>query len=254
MRFVSEQNDRYRVEDIFTHTDDKNFGKYFFLYPNNYLTLSKTIKETEPDKHIFFSKIQILHEQDIITTDEKMFNSQAAIFPYHSTYLFYYDNSTLPFSIPSESSTLEEDPAIIENQIRSIFESAKDEFFEDGMETAFSKNLEMIILKYGLSSIVAISKIVFDKQSNEEIVSEALRLLGRIQDQNSYNIRLWLLEQNLKNNSARIRDGALLGLASLDDTHSIPSLKKAIQEEIYPELRGDMQQVLKQLENLLLCH
>jgi hypothetical protein len=254
VRLISEQNDRYRVEDIFTHTDHKSFSKYFFFYPNYYLTLSKTIKKTEPDKHIFFSKIQLLQEQDIITTDENRSNSYSTIFPFYFTCFSYFDNSTLPCSIPSQSSTIEEDTASTENQIRSLFEFAKDEFFEDGMETAFSKNLETIILKHGISSIVALSKIVFDKQSNEEIVSEALRLLGRIQDQNTYNIRLWLLEQNLKSNSARIRDGALLGLASLDDPHSIPSMKKAIQAETYLELREDMQQVLKQLETLLPCH
>ena len=48
---------------------------------------------------------------------------------------------------------------------------------------------------------------------------------------------------------ARIRDGALLGLSFLDDAHAVSYLKRAIEREGIEELRGDMKQVLEQLEN-----
>jgi HEAT repeat protein len=57
-----------------------------------------------------------------------------------------------------------------------------------------------------------------------------------------------LLESSIFRSSARVRDGAALGLAFLDDPHAIPYLKRAIENEKYSELREDMQMVLAQLE------
>lgn len=256
MNPIVQNTSKYRIEDVLTHTDLESFRKYpFFFCTDYYLTLSKTIKETDPDKHIFFSLIQFERDFNVLTTLRERFSSHAADdFPHYFRYLIYHNNSTSPISFHPQSSTVEEDTTAIRNQIQSLFESAKDEFFEDGMETPFSNNLEMIILKHHELSILALAKALFDKSANEEIVSEALRILGRIRDHDTYNIRLWLLEQNLKRDSVRIKDGALLGLASLDDARCIPSLKRAIHEEINSELREDMQQLLRHLETPLQCH
>ena len=90
--------------------------------------------------------------------------------------------------------------------------------------------------------------IVYEKV-NAEIASEALRWLGRMDHPVSYHYRLWLLERGLRCSSAIVRDGATLGLASLDDHHAVTYLKQTIQREPCEELRKDMGQVLIQLEN-----
>ena len=64
----------------------------------------------------------------------------------------------------------------------------------------------------------------------------------------TYRERLWLLERGLYSASARARDGAVLGLAFLNDPLAVEPLKAAIKREINPELRQDMEQVLAQLE------
>jgi hypothetical protein len=51
-----------------------------------------------------------------------------------------------------------------------------------------------------------------------------------------------------------VRDGATLGLASLNDPQAITPLKQAIEREQIGELREDMQQVLDQLENICPGH
>jgi hypothetical protein len=65
---------------------------------------------------------------------------------------------------------------------------------------------------------------------------------------------LWLLERSLGSRSSRIRDGAVLGLAFLDDAAAIPYLRQVIDREPVKELRADMEQVLAQLESSLRCH
>jgi hypothetical protein len=70
----------------------------------------------------------------------------------------------------------------------------------------------------------------------------------------SYRFRLWLLERSLGSLKARIRDGAILGLSSLNDPHAISYLKLAIEQEKCSELRKDMEQVLAQLESISQCH
>ena len=78
-------------------------------------------------------------------------------------------------------------------------------------------------------------------------------MLGRMNDSITRNRRLWILESGLFSSSARIRDAAGLGLASLDDPHAIPYVRKAIDEERCDELREDLQQILEQLQETAQC-
>jgi hypothetical protein len=142
----------------------------------------------------------------------------------------------------------------------ALFAAAKDEYFEDGMESAFSRGLIRLIGEYGEKAVVELAFLILHDQVNAEIAAEALRWLGHMegpggpaptqlrQDMRSYQRRLWLLERSLFTASARLRDGATLGLASLDDPHAVRYLRRAIAQEPSPELRSDMEQVLAQLE------
>jgi len=83
---------------------------------------------------------------------------------------------------------------------------------------------------------------------NPEVLCEALRWLGRIDQVDSHSYRLWLLEKCLESSSRMIRDGALLGIAAIDDPWAIPAVRKAIEKETCRELCDDMKAVLEQLE------
>jgi hypothetical protein len=139
-------------------------------------------------------------------------------------------------------------PAFLAKQANLIFTEAKEEIFEDGMESYFSVNLSEFIKAYGHSAMEAIISIVLSNQSNMEVVSEALRVIGRLNHQLTYRERLWLLERCLYSDSAKIKDGAVLGLAFMDDPMAIHPLKSAIEREKLSDLRHDMEQVLAQLE------
>lgn len=132
-----------------------------------------------------------------------------------------------------------------------MFISGKYEFFEDGMESRFSKGLVSAIEKYGELAIEIISDLILSEKVSPEVASEALRWIGKIEHNATYENRLYLLEQSLKCSSARVRDGAILGLSFLNDFSAIDSIKKAIQSENIKLLRKNMKQVLEQLEGEL---
>lgn len=141
-----------------------------------------------------------------------------------------------------------EEPEYLDLEIRRLFWQAREQVFEDGMESEFSKELISLVRRYGNAAMEVLTHLIVNGKVNAEAASEALRWLGRMDHPASYRYRLWLLERSLLSSAARIRDGASLGLASLDDPHAIPHLKKAIGQEQYAELREDMEQVLAQLE------
>jgi hypothetical protein len=134
------------------------------------------------------------------------------------------------------------------SKTEAIFWTAKGEVFEDGMESAFSRKLNYFVKKYSEDALEAITCLIVYEKVDSEIAGEALRWLGRVDHTESYEYRRWLLERSLSLSSTRVRDGAILGLASMDDKHAIPYLRIAIEKEQFSELKADMELVLEQLE------
>lgn len=155
------------------------------------------------------------------------------------------------FGRPDSSTAKKETPEETDEAVMALFRAAKEEVFEDGMESEFSRELVRLVKKYGSVALDLMgSLIISEERVNPEIASEALRWLGRMEHAQTYRARLLLLEHGLRCSSPRVRDGALLGLASLDDPDSIPHIRLAVEWEQVEELREDMELVLAQLENV----
>ncbi|MBN3908608.1 MAG: HEAT repeat domain-containing protein [Nostoc sp. NMS1] len=137
---------------------------------------------------------------------------------------------------------------IIYSELETLFITGKEEYFEDGFESNFSRGLISCVQKYGNDAIEAITCFIVYEKISPEVASEALRWLGEINHPESYKFRLWLLERSLNCPSSRVRDGAILGLSYLNDPHAITYLERAIEQEKIMELREDMKQVLAQLK------
>jgi len=136
----------------------------------------------------------------------------------------------------------------IDEKIESLFVSAKEEVFEDGMESSFSRELVSMVREHGESAVQMIADLILQENANPEVASEALRWIGAIEHPATYHSRLSLLEQSLNCLSPWVRDGATLGLAYMEDPHAISYLKRAIDREPYKLLRRNMRQVLAELE------
>lgn len=152
-------------------------------------------------------------------------------------------NSTRQLSYPRE----------LTRQIETLFNVATSEYFEDGMEGNFSKALVLMIKVHGTSALNVIARLVSYGQVGAEVAAEALRRIGNMNHPPTYHTRLMMLGRSLQAKSAFIRDGAALGLASLDDPAAIPWVKQAVEREKIKELREDLLLVLDQLENTRLC-
>lgn len=152
------------------------------------------------------------------------------------------------------SSNVAQTASYIERRIKEQFGAAKEEIFESGVENEFTRELASLINEYGNKAIDILSQFIIYETPNEELISQALLLLGRLEHSFSYDKRLWLLERALHHSSSRVRNAASYALASLDDPQAIPYLIRAIEREVCDELRNDMKQVLEQLESTQQCH
>ncbi len=160
---------------------------------------------------------------------------------------------SLTRSLETSTALSLKDPTV-RDELAELFNRAMDEAFEDDTESAFARGLRSIILTHGESAMDALKKIVLSRSVNEGVAAESFEVLGRMNDSMTLISRLWILESGLFSSSARIRDAAGLGLASLDDPHAIPYVQKAIDEEQCDELRKDLEQVLEQLQETAQCH
>jgi hypothetical protein len=133
--------------------------------------------------------------------------------------------------------------------LKALFREARSITFEDGMESDFSRELVRLVRQYGKTAMAVITSLIVNDNVNAEVAAETLRWLGRVDHPPSHHDRLWLLERSLLSTSVLVRDGAALGLASLDDPHAIPYLRQAIDREKYASLREDLKQVHYQLES-----
>lgn len=149
-------------------------------------------------------------------------------------------------AVAAETSPAEIDPVLVK-QIRQMFERGASEFFQDGMESNFARELILSVREYGDAAIMAIAEYLFSSTANPEVGSEALRRIADVADPHSLASRWGLLERGLKHRSSRVRDGAILGFAALDDPHTLEILKDAKSQEPVPELQRLIQKVIEQL-------
>lgn len=162
---------------------------------------------------------------------------------------FYHPMATTktPLVVQSVNTTAPSRNQDAEKRFRTAFQRGREERFEDGMESDFSNELESLVRTYGPNSKQILARLLEDKSISGRVWGEAMRCLGRLDDSGSYGARLWVLEKGLSSDSELIRDGAALGLASMDDLNAIPYLERAVRSETFGSLRSDMQDVLSQL-------
>ena len=134
-----------------------------------------------------------------------------------------------------------------EDAFRQLFSAARNEVFEDGMESIFSRRLTDLIQKHKEQAIRFAEDYLDSEEVDEEVAAETLRQLGHNRHKYTYSSRLSLLVHGLKHDSSMVRDGAILGLASMGDRSVIRQVRDAMLNEEIPELRDDMNDVLEQL-------
>lgn len=151
--------------------------------------------------------------------------------------------------VAAESSTgdVEVDPVLLK-KIRDLFEQGASEFFYDGVHSNFSRTLLRMLAEHGQAAFRAVADYLFSGNPKPDVVSEALRWLADFNDASTLSQRWAILQHTLKDRSPRVRDGAILGFAALDDPRARPLLLEARNLEQLGELRSLIDQVVAQLE------
>lgn len=151
--------------------------------------------------------------------------------------------------VTAESSTaaVEVDPLLLK-EIRELFEQGASEFFHDGVHSNFSHTLLKTLAQHGQTAFRAVADYLFSGNAKPDVVSEALRWLADFNDASTLSQRWAILQRTLKDRSPRVRDGAILGFAALDDPCARPLLLQARNLEQIGELRALIDLVLAQLE------
>ncbi len=129
-------------------------------------------------------------------------------------------------------------------RIKGIFNSARFEYFEDGMDNIFYRELMPLL---DSNEVVAVVAGIIDEIC-PAVASEALRCIGYADYSETHDSRLALLMHCLESSSGIVRDGAGLGLDSLGDLTAIPALKQAVEREANAALCNDLELVINDLE------
>lgn len=136
---------------------------------------------------------------------------------------------------------------VLINKLRRLFLGARNEIFENGMDSYFSTNLHHTIREYGVPAVDALEWVMHDADLG--VVEEALMQIGHMADDNTHSSRLSLLVRALESTNASVRDAASIGIEAMEDPAAIGNLQKAIDCEPYEDLRQNLKDVLTQLHD-----
>jgi HEAT repeat protein len=135
-----------------------------------------------------------------------------------------------------------------------MFAEARHTWFEDGVESEFSRAFSTLVHLYGNTAVSAAESLLSSPSTNIEVGIEAAHGLGEIDHPRSLRYRRSLLERLLLTApSVRLRHGAAAGLASMDDPSSLPAVSEAYACESNQRLRQYLQLVVEQLERTRAC-
>ena len=158
--------------------------------------------------------------------------------------------STEPYQYQSSetSTTLPVVRPDLQERIASILERAREESFEDGVESQLHRDLTYLIRQHGTEVIETLIKGVQSGSIQAEVASEVLRCIGDTDSNGTRADQLRVLEHGLFAESGYVRYGAAIGLAHLNDPTALRSLRSAAQRETIPAQKHLIEQVIDQLD------
>jgi hypothetical protein len=153
----------------------------------------------------------------------------------------------------TESSTKLASLNLVEYELSLLIGMGKMVNFETYEKLDFANRLYLFIIKYDGQAIALLCNHILSPSADVNLASNLLLLLSRMEHVQSYSDRLWLLEKCLQSQSKYIRDASSIGIAYLDDPHSLPMLKRAAGVETSRLLKKSIEKIILQLENTQSC-
>ncbi len=135
----------------------------------------------------------------------------------------------------------------VQARLDSILEGVRYQIVEDGMANMISDRLPELVANPYPSVLPAIAALITGNRTSSSVTAELLKEVGRVRDAASHSDRRWLLEHALSSLNPAARDGASVGLAWRGDAAPAPSVRAAIGSEHIPQLKADLEEVLRLL-------
>ena len=173
-----------------------------------------------------------------------------ALHEFRDTQVIWAANNTLESAFTNKS---EIDVDIISNviqeQLERIFTTAQDEQFEIGIESQFSKGLQKLCGLDPSTGLQLLKTRFINSDADSEVLAEVLRWASHQRATEIRNLIVDLLLTGLHNVSSLVRDTAALSLAYLEEAGAIVQLQQALEREKVPELKRDLEDLIRLLEN-----
>lgn len=180
-----------------------------------------------------------IYEQIMLFAD-RFYTIQARIqtHPYHEVF-----DTVSTYTAQISASELQTEQSVI-----NIFDAYQHEEFDTDIAYDFTNALDILIRANGKPAVRIINNLINKHILNNNIISETLKALGRIEDENTKYERYELLIGSIRNQSAIIRDGAVSGLSFLDDKRALPQLRMLFETETTPILKSNIKVAIRSLE------
>ena len=137
----------------------------------------------------------------------------------------------------------------VEEQLDRLCLAALDEQFEVGVESRFSGELQRLCAYHPIGVLRSPRARLLDGGASPEVLSEILQWASRQEAGAIRPIVVDLLSTELHHESSLVRDAAASALACLDERAAVSHLRQAIERETAPELRGDLEDLVRSLES-----
>ena len=138
---------------------------------------------------------------------------------------------------------------VVEEQLGRLLSIAHEEQFEVGIESQLSRSLQQLCAYDPASALRSLRVKLMDNDARSEVLAEILRWASRQEAVAIRDLVVDLLSTGLHHTASLVRDAAALGLAYLDEEAAIVPLRYALEREKVPELREDLEDLIRSLEN-----
>lgn len=187
-------------------------------------------------------------EESSLLPDEPIFGKISGEFytmQYHIQTPVYHE---ILDTLSSHFAEISFDDLKIKQSAINLFNAYRHEEFDTDIAYEFTNALNIFIQDNGKSAIRIINNLAKKQTFDEDMISETLKALGRIEHENTKEQRYQVLMSFIKDDSAIIRDGAVSGLSFLDDKRALLQLRMLFETETIAILKSNIQVAIRSIE------
>lgn len=159
------------------------------------------------------------------------------------------ENSSISISI-EEDYDEERCMAFYRRELFALLGQGSQEKIEDGFESQFEREFKQLFETNPTYTMEALHFAIHDAQFSTDVIRATLKVIGwcTVEDRIA-DLQRKLFEDALRSSSYDIREGALIGLSSLNDPQTLRIIQRSASNEKNSFLRQIYDTIIKQLQD-----